>query len=300
MARVLCYGEILWDCLPQGRHLGGAPFNVAYHLKQLGHEPVVVSAVGADELGRETLALVQARGISTRFIAQHTDLPTGTVIVQLDAAGNASYTFTDPAAWDRIPVQKAIPTNAEGGEVLAAIVFGSLALRHEFNREKLRQLLALPGPLKVFDVNLRPPMRDRELILALARHADVLKVNEHELLELTNPNSTSAQPTTSILLNRLVTLAQLTGVNSICVTRGSEGALWLHEGKTFAAPSPPTQVRDTIGAGDAFTAALVRGILSGAAQTSPEAVLQRACALGSFVASRDGAQPDYDAAKLGL
>jgi fructokinase len=301
MARVLCYGEILWDCLPTGRHLGGAPFNVAYHLRQLGHEPVVVSAVGTDELGRETLALVQSRGITTRFITPHNDLPTGTVIVQLDAAGNASYTFTDPAAWDRIPVQNAIPANAEAGKELAAIVFGSLALRHEFNRTQLRQLLALEGPLKVFDVNLRPPMRDRELILALARHADVLKVNEHELLELTNANTASAQsPTTTILLNGMAELSRRTGVASICVTRGGDGALWQHQGKIFSAPSPPTQVRDTIGAGDAFTAALVAGIVSGAARTSPEFLLQRACALGSFVASRDGAQPGYDAAKLGL
>jgi fructokinase len=313
MARVLCYGEILWDCLPHARHLGGAPFNVAYHLRQLGHEPVVVSAVGNDELGRETLALVQSRGISTRFIAQHVDLPTGTVIVQLDAARNASYTFTEPAAWDRIPVQNAIPQNdttavagasAEVTHTDDAIVFGSLAQRREFNREQLRRLLDLKGPLKVFDVNLRPPMRDRELILALARHAGVLKVNAHELLELTGKapsKATSAPPRSTEILGQAVAgLSALTGVRSICVTRGGEGALWLHDGKLFAATAPPTQVRDTIGAGDAFTAALVSGILAGESQRSPETVLRRACGLGSFVASRDGAQPAYDFSKLGL
>jgi fructokinase len=289
MPRVLCFGEILWDCLPEGRHLGGAPFNAAYHLKQLGIVPLVVSAVGRDALGLETLDRIQARGISTATIALHDDLPTGTVTVQLDVAGNASYDFADPAAWDRIPLPPQFTADVPRAD---AVVFGSLALRHEFNRAQLDRLLDAIGPLKIFDVNLRPPMRDLGLIRELARRADVVKLNEDELSALTG---TSAARTVKIA-DAMENFAASTGLTSLCVTRGAEGALWWQEGRLHAAAAPRVAVRDTIGAGDAFTAALVAGILAGDAARHPRQLLERACRLGAFVAGCDGAQPDYDAA----
>jgi fructokinase len=288
--RIFCFGEILWDCLPHGRFLGGAPFNVAYHAARLGAEAVMVSAVGEDALGAETLARIAARGLATAFITRDPEWPTGTVNVRLDARGNASYCFTDPAAWDRIPVTDEVMAAARGG---AVIVFGSLALRHEFNRAALGRLLDLRGPLKVFDVNLRPPYDDVPLVLELARRADALKLNDAELARLTgaSPAATGEEPGVRAAIEQL---AGLTGCGDICVTRGERGALWWRRRVVHAAAAPPVRVRDTIGAGDAFTAALALGLARGEANTDPARCLRHCCALGAFVASQDGAQPDYE------
>ena len=287
--RVLCFGEILWDCLPHGNFLGGAPFNVAYHLHQLGAEALMVSAIGRDEFGRETLARISARRLSREFVAGDAGWPTGTVNVRLDARGNASYVFADPAAWDRIPVTDALVTTAATSQ---AIVFGSLALRHEFNRASLDRLLAVRGPLKVFDVNLRPPYDDTTLVFALARRADVLKLNDTELARLTGtkPDFLIEEKTLSRAARDL---AHATACPSICVTRGERGALWLLHGKLFTAVAPKVEVRDTIGAGDAFTAAFTLGLADGVTARDPQSLLARACKLGAFIASCDGAQPDY-------
>ncbi|MBI5773701.1 MAG: carbohydrate kinase [Verrucomicrobia bacterium] len=292
--KTIGFGEILWDCLPHGNFLGGAPFNVAHHLQQLGAEPVVVSAVGRDEFGREALTRIRARGIATSEITEHPGLPTGTVNVQLDARGNASYVFTDPAAWDRINASEDLLGDVSE---VKAVVFGSLALRHEFNRASLDALLAPRGPLKVFDVNLRPPYDDAPLVLALTRRVDVLKLNDGELAKLTgeNPSSLADEPALIHVARQLATAA---GCRSICVTRGERGALWLRGDVVHTAAAPRVTVRDTIGAGDAFTAALTLGLVNGEARRSPQNLLARACRLGAFVASCDGAQPEYDAEKV--
>lgn len=292
--KTICFGEILWDCLPQGNFLGGAPFNVAYHLKQLGAEPVVVSALGRDDFGREALARIRARGIATNHITEHADLPTGTVKVQLDARGNASYVFTDPAAWDRIGVGADL---LENPRKVKAIVFGSLALRHEFNRASLGQLLAMRGPLKVFDVNLRPPYDDVPLVFSIACKTDVLKLNDAELARLTGVHLSSLTDDQAVT-RAARDLVEATGCRSICVTRGEHGALWWLNGTVHSAAAPRVKVRDTIGAGDAFTAGLVTGLVNWEAQHNLQTLLARACRLGAFVASCDGAQPDYDASKV--
>jgi len=291
--KILCFGEILWDCLPHGNFLGGAPFNVAYHLKQLGVEPVVVSAVGHDEFGREALARIRARSIATNQIAEHADLPTGTVNVQLDPCRNASYVFTDPAAWDRINVGEDLLGDVSD---VKAVVFGSLALRHEFNRASLDALLAVHGPLKIFDVNLRPPYDDVPLVFSIACRIDVLKLNNFELARLIGVHSSSLTDNQA-LVRAARDLVEATGCRNICVTCGEHGALWWLNGTVYSAAAPRVRVRDTIGAGDALTAALVTGLIDGEAQHNPQTLLTRACRLGAFIASCNGAQPDYDAAK---
>jgi fructokinase len=291
---VLCFGEILWDCLPHGDFLGGAPFNVAYHLHRLGARALMVSCVGRDDFGREALHRVAGRGLAREFIAEDAARATGTVRVQLDARGNASYVFADPAAWDFIPVTDALLARAATSD---AVVFGSLALRHEFNRASLGRLLAVAGPLKVFDVNLRPPYDDLELVRELTRRADVLKLNDGELARLTGRSSIPPDDAT-MLANAARELAQATACRSICVTRGEHGALWWRAGEVFTAAAPKVAVRDTIGAGDAFTAAFTLGLVNGEAARDPQTLLARACRLGAFVASQDGAQPDYDPARL--
>jgi len=293
---ILCFGEILWDCLPHGLFLGGAPFNVAYHLKQLGHEPIMLSALGNDWLGAQTLKRIRARGVSDKLIHIDDELPTGTVDAELDASGNATYEFADPAAWDRLPDTAAVHQSAAQS---AALVFGSLALRYEENRFVLKKLLAQKHWLRVFDVNLRPPYDNIPLVLELARHTDVLKLNASELLRLTDHAAVEdADANEALIRTKIIALGHLTGCHNICVTRGAHGALWLREGHIFDATTPPITIRDTIGAGDAFTAAFVSGLLSPAERNESQKLLTRACALGAFVASQDGAQPAYDPQKV--
>src|SRR5580704_16413820 len=173
------FGEILWDCLPSGRHAGGAPFNVAAHLAQLGVFVSLISAVGQDSLGDEILEVAKNKGVNVEFVGRvRIGLPTGTVIATVDAMGNATYELVQPVAWDEIIV------SAEALEAVAkadAFIFGSLATRSPYNLEQLDRLLSLKGPLKFFDVNLRPPFADPKRIVELAARADVLKLNHDEV-----------------------------------------------------------------------------------------------------------------------
>lgn len=296
MSTIFCFGEILWDCLPHGLFLGGAPFNVAYHLKQLGHEPLMLSALGNDWLGEQTIKRIRARDLSDRLIHVDDELPTGTVDAVLDSSGNATYEFADPAAWDHLPDTAAVHQSAAQS---AALVFGSLALRHDANRTVLHKLLAQKHWLRIFDVNLRPPYDNVPLVLELARHTDVLKLNASELLRLTGhapiPHADADEP---LIREQLAVLQAKTGCQNICVTRGGHGALWLRASQLISTSTPPVAVKDTIGAGDAFTAALVSGLLSSAERNEPQKLLTRACSLGAFVASQDGAQPAYDPQKV--
>src|ERR1700757_1010935 len=172
------FGEILWDCLPSGRHPGGAPFNVASHLVQLGVSASLLSAVGQDTLGDEILEVARQKGVNVQFVSRtHTGLATGTVLAVVDAMGNATYEIVQPVAWDEITV------SAEDVEAVAkasAFIFGSLASRSPYNRKQLESLLVLKGPLKFFDVNMRPPFADPKRILELAAPVHVGKLNPEE------------------------------------------------------------------------------------------------------------------------
>src|ERR1700716_4474857 len=172
------FGEILWDCLPSGRHAGGAPFNVTAHLVQIGVSASLISCVGRDPLGDEILKVARDKGVNTQFITRaRIGLGTGTVLVTVDASGNATYELVQPAAWDEIRV------SAEALEAVSkarALIYGSLAGRSPYNLEQLERLLAVQGPMKFFDVNLRPPFVDLKLMLDLAKRADVIKLNDGE------------------------------------------------------------------------------------------------------------------------
>ncbi len=285
MSKVVCFGEVLWDALPQGLFLGGAPLNVAYHLHRLGSEALMVSAVGEDALGEEVAERMKGFGLSTAYIVVRPSLRTGLVKVRVDPAGNASYRILDPAAWDMIDVPDALlASNAR----FDALVFGSLAMRHEHNFSQLTRLLAVPGVLRVFDVNLRSPFDNPELVFALARHADVIKLNEEEIVKLTGIDH---DPRRSILA-----LSERTGIQRICLTLAARGAILYDQGQWFQARAEPVEVRDTVGAGDAFLAHLVLSMLSD--RVNPGDELARACRLGAFIASQHGATPEYDPSKV--
>ncbi len=280
---VLCFGEILWDFLPEGLFPGGAPFNVGYHLHRLGAQAHVVSAIGRDLLGEELLRRLQHWGLPLDSIGRHTGLPTGYVRAALESSGDARYEIAPSVAWDQIDVTEDVVRLAVGAR---ALVFGSLAQRSAYNRAALERLLAvLPsGALAVFDVNLRPPFDDLELVRSLARRASALKLNAEEaarLAEGANGEEACARA-----------LADSTGCALVCVTAGARGAGLLRAGRWTWEAGRPVTVADTVGSGDAFLASLVISLLG--EQIVDHQVLARACRLGEWVASRRGATPEYD------
>lgn len=292
--RVLCFGEVLWDCLPQGRCLGGAPLNVAFHLRKLGIESYIVSAVGADELGDEALASLRNNGIATRFVERSKTRPTGTVQVELDGAGQPRFEILNDVAWDDIPVNDEILQLAASSD---AVVFGTLAARSGRNRAALRRLLEIPGPRRVLDVNLRTPFDDLPRTEALCHHADLVKLNKTELARLSGlAEAGSTAPPEFDLQEAILRLAKRVGSRSFCITLGADGACYFGKEGRFTEPAPRVKVQDTVGAGDAFTAALVAGQIRDSSPAGTKAALKNACALGALIASLPGAQPEYDAA----
>lgn len=283
---ILCFGEILWDFLPAGLFAGGAPFNVAYHLHQLGNVALPVSALGRDVLGEELLRRLRSSGIGTDLISHHHGLPTGTVRADLDAGGNAHYEIATSVAWDQISVSEDVVRAATGAD---ALVFGSLALRSSFNRNALERILSvLPaGALRVFDVNLRPPHDNLDLVRELAPRASVLKLNAEEAARLAGgpPEAPGSEEV------HARALAAAHGCEIVCITAGARGAGLLHNRTWSWEAGRPVTVVDTIGAGDAFVASLTSDLVGG---RPPDAeVLARACRLGEWVATQSGATPAY-------
>jgi fructokinase len=285
------FGEILWDCLPSGRHAGGAPFNVAAHLVQLGVSASLLSAVGQDPLGEEILEVARHKGVNVQLISRaRTGLATGTVLAVVDAMGNATYEIVQPVAWDEIEV------SAQALEAVAkasAFIFGSLASRSPYNREQLESLLVLKGPLKFFDVNMRPPFAGPERIVELAARADVVKLNHDEVGQIVSwlrTGKPTANPpgNADAVAEDCAAISKATNAPRICVTMGSAGAALWDRGTLVFAEAPKVIVKDTVGAGDAFMAGLMVGLTRGA---DTQTVLETACRLGAIVASHDGATP---------
>lgn len=283
--RILCFGEIVWDALPEGLFLGGAPLNVAYHLHCLGHAAAPVSRVGRDFLGREVLRRLRNYGVDTSLIQEDAEAETGAVIVRLDATGDADYTILEHVAWDRIAAEEALAS--EVGKA-AALVYGSLSTRASENRRTLDWLLREVN-LRICDVNLRKPHDDAGTVLEWASRADVIKLNAEELDRLCGLAATES------LEQKAAALAERSGVGSLVVTRGGDGAALWEDGHLLVGEAPPVEVADTVGAGDAFTAGYLDARLRGLAG---EACLERALALGGLVASRRGGQPEYDPQSL--
>lgn len=277
---IACFGEMLWDCLPEGLFPGGAPMNVAIHLAALGQSPMLISAVGDDFLGRELVRRLDLRKVNRSLVAVLPDVQTGVVQASLDDQGNATYDIREGVAWDHIPPpSEEIPP-------LSALVFGSLALRSRTNRSTLNLFLegAQPEMLRVFDVNLRPPFDPLDRITDWAARADLLKMNEDEASRVTGTKGTPE----SLARDLIAAYPQA----SICVTAGSRGAGLLRNGQWTWVNAPKTEVADTVGAGDSFLAALLAGWMRG---ESSEAMLDRAVRVAAFVASKRGATPELPA-----
>lgn len=284
-SQVICYGELLWDCFPEREILGGAPFNVAYRLKELGAEVLLLSAVGDDVRGREALNGLQQMGLSTSAVKVLKNKATGYVQVQLDSSGGASYTIGTDVAWDYISAQVELLNEQ------AVLVFGSLALRETHNQEALNTLLERTDKA-VFDINLRPPHYQMNQLIPLMDKASCIKLNEDELpLVLRELDITADE-----LEQQLRLLAAKTQTETLCVTLGAAGAAVLHREEFYSQKGFPAQVVDTVGAGDAFLAAFVYSLYL--ADQSPQQALKLGCALGSLVAETPGATTEIPMTEL--
>ncbi|WP_233454844.1 carbohydrate kinase family protein [Hymenobacter negativus] len=276
---IACFGEMLWDVLPTGKQPGGAPLNVAVHLRNFGLDAQLISRVGHDDLGTELLAFVESKGLSTKYVQRGETHLTGVVKANVSNTNEVTYKIVQPVAWDYIQYEPALSSLVQGAE---AFVFGSLAARSPVSRETLYRLLQ-QAPLKVFDVNLRPPHYSRDVVQYLLRHADIVKLNHHELTEIMD--WFGASPAEETALEWLAARFQL---QAVCVTKGADGAALWTGGHLYRSPGRPVAVQDTIGSGDAFLAALLRGLLS---HQPPADNLAFACAAGSLVATFQGATP---------
>jgi len=277
--KVICFGEVLWDMLPSGKMPGGAPMNVAFHLNNFGLDSAIISRIGTDDLGDELLDFMQSAGLNTTLVQRGTNHLTGVVKVNMDDKNEITYKIVQPVAWDYIQLDdKAV----EAVEQSDCFVFGSLAARNPGTRETLYELIKY-APFKVFDVNLREPYYNKEIVENLLHKADMVKMNAHELAMITAWHDTLTDEK-----NAIKNLSERFDVPTVCVTRGGSGAVLFREGEFFESRGFEVQVSDTIGSGDSFLAALIKGILLG---EHPAESVETACAVGALVATRRGATP---------
>ena len=283
---VIGMGEALWDVLPEGRKIGGAPANFAFHAGQAGMDARVVSAVGRDALGDETLLTLQQKGLNTDAVAR-VDFPTGVVQVTLSEGGIPQYDICEGVAWDNIPFTPALDELARNAQ---AVCWGSLAQRSEVSRNCIYRFLdAMPseqGRLKVFDINLRQHFYSIDVIEASCQRANVLKINEEELVivsELLRLGTPLVEQQCRLLMDRF-------SLDMLVLTCGCNGSYIFTPVETSFRVTPLVQVADTVGAGDSFTATLVADLLKGA---SVGVAHEHAVQLAAYVCTQQGAMAEW-------
>jgi len=287
--RILGIGEVLWDLFPEGPRLGGAPFNVVANLRRLGHATAFVSAVGDDDLGRAALAAADELGVEATFISVALDLPTGVVDVAPDPVAGHRFVIRSPAAYESIGDGDALVASVAGWRP-DALVFGTLAQRFAGARTLTRRIATGISPRhRLYDVNLRDGTWSEGLVLDLLGLATVVKTNEDEARVLAGFLGCEATPAA---LGEA--LGERFGAEAVCITRGADGAAMWADGQLTDVGGVEVEVVDTVGAGDAFAAGLLHGMLVG--QAPPDA-LAFANRLGALVASRPGALPPWTAAE---
>jgi fructokinase len=280
--QILAVGEVLWDLLPSGKQLGGAPANFTYQCRSLGADARLVTRVGNDPLGHEVLGRFRTLGLPVEPVQVDPVFPTGTVDVALAPDGQPGFTIREYVAWDRIEADEASLAHADRAD---AVCFGSLSQRDEPSRSAIRKLVAASRPeaLRLFDVNLRPPFVDRDIIADSLTLANALKLNDQELPALATMFGFPAD-----VREAMRQLASRFGLSLVALTRGPHGGLLLADGEWSDHPGLTVTVSDTIGAGDAFTAALVVGRLAG---RSLNVINRHANDVAAFVCSKPGGTP---------
>lgn len=281
--KVITIGEILWDVFPEGKKAGGSSMNVALNLHKQNITSSFISAVGNDDNGQELLDFLSSNHFTTDLIQVHAELPTSTVMVQLDANHQATYTIKQPVAWDDIELTA---QNTEAVKQADALVYCSLTCRDARSKKTIMSLLE-NAKTKIFDINLRSPFYEKDLIGDLLDYADILKINEDEIIWVKDTFGLTGNTDEQLLKQ----LANQFNIGIICLTLGDKGACVLKDGKLFKHPGYKVQVADTVGAGDAFLATFIACYLQGYPM---ETTLDNACKVGAFVASQVGANPDYN------
>ena len=283
---VVCFGEVLWDILPSGPLPGGAPMNVAYHLRKLGTNPALITKIGLDKYGEDLVNILSSSGVSTDFFYLDYEHQTGLVYANVNDHHEVVYDIVFPSAWDFIEMKEEMACLAKDAEYF---VYGSLTSRSKVSRDAVNELLQVARK-KVLDINLRPPHFRRADAEHLLRNADMLKMNIAELELITGWFSTFQTKE-----DRIKLLQDKFNIDTLIVTLGGEGAIVNHEGKIHRHPGFKVEVADTIGSGDAFLAGFLHQLLQG----SPvDEALSFACGTGAFIATQKGACPRYETAQI--
>ena len=282
MAKIIGIGEVLFDVFPNGRKLGGAPVNFAYHVNCLGEQGLAVTAVGNDELGKEAKDLMKEKKIDG--IISTVESPTGTAVVALDDEGVPSFTITEGVAWDVIPFSDELKTAAASCD---AICFGTLAQRSAVSRNTVRKVLSLvpESSLVVYDINLRQHYYSKSLVEESLKLSNVLKINDDEfriVRSLLNCPYEDYESESRWLMNNY-------GLKMLILTCGAEGSYVFSEDSVSFEPTPKVKVVDTVGAGDSFTAAFCVAFLRG---LSIKEAHKKAVEVSAFVCTRAGAMPE--------
>ena len=280
---ITCFGEILWDVLPTSKQAGGAPMNVAADLRNFGINAQMISRVGTDELGRELFDFLQKKGLPLDLVQIGQTHLTGVAKANVSDTNEVTYKIVQPVAWDYIHLEPNLIDAVQNSDLF---VYGSLAARSPMTHETLLSLLAV-AHRKVFDVNLRAPHYERATVEQLLQQADIAKLNEHELIELSGWYDHETD-----LRQAMHELRERYQLETLCVTLGEKGAALLDDSGFCMQAGFPVEVEDTIGSGDAFLAAFLYKTVQGA---TPQDTLEFACATGAYVATQRGATPTFTA-----
>lgn len=280
---VVGMGEALWDVLPEGKKIGGAPANFAYHVSQFGLPSCVVSAVGSDPLGQEIIENFTSKGLN--HLIEEVPYPTGTVQVEIDQAGIPQYEIKENVAWDNIPYTARLEALAQRTR---AVCFGSLAQRNVVSRQTISRFLDAMNhddeTLVVFDVNLRQGFYNKEILCESMLRCNILKINDEELVTVSRMfgyPGIDLQDKCWILLGKY-------NLKMLILTCGINGSYVFIPGSVSFLPTPQVEVADTVGAGDSFTAAFISSILRGRSVAEAHAA---AVSTSAFVCTRNGAMP---------
>ena len=278
---VVGLGEALWDVLPDGRKLGGAPANFAYHAGQFGIDTLAVSALGKDSLGDETCKELEKKGL--RHVMPRLDYPTGTVQVTLDKSGVPAYDIKEGVAWDNIPFTPEIEEIAHN---CRSVCFGSLAQRNKVSRETIRKFVkATPkNCMRIFDINLRQSFYTKEVIQESLRLCNVLKINDEELVTI---GRMFGYPGLD-MSNKCWLLLGKYNLDVLVLTCGINGSYVFTRGEMSFQTTPKVKVADTVGAGDSFTGSFCAALISG----MPIAEAHKlAVDVSAYVCTQNGAMP---------
>lgn len=279
---VVGLGEVLWDMLPEGRKIGGAPVNFAYHAGQFGINTMAVSAIGNDKLGEDTIA--EMNGKHLNHIFPSVPYPTGSVQVKLDEKGVPAYDIKENVAWDNIPFTNEIESVARNCQ---AVCFGSLAQRNAVSRSTIRKFIeSTPsGCIRIFDINLRQNFYTSNVIRDSLEHCNILKINDEEIMlvsRMFNYDSSNIE-------NVCRTIMEDFSLEMVILTCGTKGSYIFTKGGVSFMPTPKVNVADTVGAGDSFTGSFCAAILRGLPVAEAH---KKAVEVSAYVCTQNGAMPE--------